>query len=70
MPNLFFLKSLLTPSCTADYFDEPSMNLHIHRLQESDCQTAMSLAWAGIVYCGGFALRSNNPETPSQEASR
>jgi hypothetical protein len=45
------------------------MNLNQYQPIHSDRQTAMSLAWAGIVYSGGFAVRGNTSKTPSQEAS-
>jgi len=45
------------------------MKLHIQPSLKSDCQTAMSLAWTGIVYTGSFNLRSHQPTNPGQEAS-
>jgi hypothetical protein len=44
------------------------MKLHIHQLN-LDCQTAMSLAWGGIVLSGRFTRPSYTQENPGQEAS-
>jgi len=45
------------------------MRTQIHTFNQFDCQTAMSLAWSGIICTRGSILRSyNNPEKPGREA--